>query len=90
MTKTIALACLAVLAFSTAAKADDPWFDKYDHNHDGHWNYNEFKRAHYDWWKAHRNEKRISDAELRAQYNSWDTAHHGWVDRDQVREYHHW
>jgi hypothetical protein len=90
MKKTLALACLAVLAIGTAAQADDDWFNKYDHNHDGHWSYNEFKRAHSDYWRNHRDEKRMSEAELRAQFNNWEAQHKGWVERDQVREFHHW
>ena len=28
------------------------WFDRYDKNHDGHWDYNEFRRAHNEYWKS--------------------------------------
>jgi hypothetical protein len=89
MKKTVALACLAFLTLGTAAQADD-WFDRYDHNHDGHWSWSEFKRAHYEYWKHHHDEHRLSDAELRAQFDAWAASHPGWVEREQVREFHHW
>jgi hypothetical protein len=92
MKRQLVLAALTLLAVGaqTAARADDAWFNKYDHNHDGHWNYGEFKKAHYDYWKHHHDEKRWSDKELRAQWAQWDAEHHGYVTPEQVREFHHW
>jgi len=92
MKKSLALAgllCLALSNFQLAARADD-WFDRYDRNHDHHWSYDEFRRAHQDWWRAHREEKRLTDAELRAQFNTWDADHHGWVTREHVEHFHTW
>ena len=89
MMKTFVLACLAVLTLSTAAKADD-WFDRYDRDHNKQWNYQEFKRAHNDYWKHHRNEERWNEAKLHSQFNTWASAHPGYVEREQVREFHHW
>ena len=68
----------------------DPWFDRWDHNHDGHWTYNEFVRAHNDYWKHHRDEKRLNDAELRAEWDRRAAAHHEWVSAEDVRDFHHW
>ena len=92
MKRTLALAgllCLTLNSIQLAARADD-WFDKYDRNHDHHWNYNEFQRAHHDWWLRHKEEKRLTDAELRAQFNTWDADHHGWVNREHVEHWHTW
>jgi len=92
MKKTLALAgllCLTLSSVQLAAQADD-WFGKYDRNHDNHWTYNEFANANHDWARRHRNEKRVTDAELRNQFNGWDTDHHGYVTREHVEHYHTW
>jgi Ca2+-binding EF-hand superfamily protein len=92
MKKMLALAgllCLTLNSVQLAAQADD-WFGKYDLNHDNHWSYNEFSKANNDWAGRHTEEKRLSDAELRTQFNGWDTDHHGWVTRDNVEHYHTW
>ena len=86
----IAMAWLAVGSLQVPALADDPWFDKWDHNHDGHWNYNEFQKAHSDYWRHHRDEKRLTDSELRAEWNRRAAAHHEWVEANEVRDFHHW
>jgi hypothetical protein len=89
----IAALCLAVMAAGSLqlpSMADEAWFTKYDHNHDGHWDYNEFKKAHYDWYKHHHEGPRLTEVELHKQWNTWDTDHHGWVAPETVRTYHHW
>ena len=79
-----------VFSVPLGAMADAPWFDRYDHNHDGHWSYSEFRRAHYEWWKAHHEGPRLSDRELRREFDAMSSAHPGWVEREQVRGFHHW
>ncbi|HEY9680546.1 MAG TPA: hypothetical protein V6C86_03045 [Oculatellaceae cyanobacterium] len=93
MKKQLALLALSFLtlgALQTPALADDPWFHKWDRDHDGHWTYNEFERAHHDYWKHHRDEKRLTDAELRAEWDRRAAAHHDWVGAEDVRDFHHW
>ena len=86
----IALAVIALGALHGPAIAGDPWFDRYDHNRDGHWDYNEFKKAHNDYWKHHRDERRWNDAELRAEWDRRAGGHPGWVEPGNVRDFHHW
>lgn len=93
MKKQLALLALSFLTLGSLqmpALADDAWFHKWDHDHDGHWTYNEFERAHHDYWKHHRDEKRLTDAELRAEWDHRAAAHHDWVGADDVRDFHHW
>ena len=93
MKKVFLAAMMAVAALSSvqlSAHADDPWFDRYDRDHDGHWTYNDFKHAHYEWYKHHHNEQRITDAELRHQFDTMASTHPGWVEREQVRTFHNW
>jgi hypothetical protein len=85
----IALACVTLGGFQSA-QADDPWFNKWDHNHDGHWNYDEFRKAHEAYYRHHKDEKRWSDAELRAEFNRRAAAHAEWVAPEDVRDFHHW
>ncbi len=73
-----------------AAQADDAWFNRWDRNHDGHWDYNEFRKAHYQYWKLHHDEKRLSDAELRAEFDRRAAAHARYVEANDVRDFHHW
>lgn len=68
----------------------EPWFDRYDHNHDGKWTYDDFSRAHREYVKKHHEEKRMSERALKEQWNKLDKDHHGWVREEQVRSFHHW
>ncbi len=93
MKKVFLAAMMAIASLSSvqlSAHADEQWFDRYDHDHDSHWNYNEFRKAHYDWYKHHHSEQRISDPELRHQFDGMAAGHPGWVEREQVRTYHNW
>jgi len=85
---TLLLCANLSLVALPAAFADDVWFTKYDHNHDGRWDYNEFRKAHHDWARHHRAEKALTDAELRAQWDHYN--HDGWVRADDVRTWHAW
>jgi hypothetical protein len=92
MKRTLALAgllCLTLSSIQLSVQASD-WFGRYDHNHDNHWDYNEFRNAHHDWARHHRNEAVVSDVELRSQFNGWDTGHRGYVERGDVQAFHHW
>ena len=92
MKKALALAgllCLTLNSVQLAAQADD-WYNKHDRNHDNHWDYNEFRNAHHDWARNHKKERRVSDSQLRNQFNNWDTDHHGYVTREHVATYHNW
>ena len=85
--------CLSIMAMSSLqlpSMGDDAWFNKYDRNHDGHWDYNEFQKAHTNWYHRHHEGPKVTSVELRKQFDSWDTDHHGWVTPDHVRSYHHW
>lgn len=85
------LATLFVLLANAQAPAmAEPWFDQYDHNHDQHWTWDEFRAAHNNYWKMHRDEKRMTDAELRAEFDRRAAEHHGWVDMEGARDFHHW
>lgn len=93
MKRTLALLAttwMAVSALQLPANADDAWFNKYDRNHDGHWTYQEFRSAHTEYWKHHRQEQRLTDAELRAEFDRRASAHPGWVAREEVRDFHNW
>jgi len=92
MKNTLALAgllCLALGNLQLPAQADD-WYGHYDHDHDGHWSYNEFRDAHHAWARRHREEAAINDAALRTQFDTWDPNHRGYVVRENVETYHHW
>jgi len=92
MKKTLALAgllCLTLNSLQLGAQARD-WYDRWDRDHDHHWNWEEFRDANHDWYAHHRAEKALTDAELRAQFDGWDTAHNGWITREHVATFHHW
>ncbi len=93
MKKQLALLASLWLAFGSMtgpALADDPWFNKWDHNHDNHWNYNEFRSAYYNWCRHHHDEKRLSDRELQAEFDRMAASHRTWVAPDDVRTWRHW
>lgn len=67
----------------------DGWYEHHDHNGDGKWNYSEFRQAHNNWYRDH-HDKHYGNRELRDQFNRFDTDHHGYVTREQVRTFHNW
>ena len=83
-------AAIALGAFQSAALADDPWFNKWDHDHDGHWTWKEFRDAHHNWYRHHKGERRYSDAELRREFDRMAASHPGWVAPNDVRGWHQW
>jgi hypothetical protein len=91
MKKQTALLALVVLSLGSVQSAladDDKWFSRHDRNHDGKWNYDEFRTAHNDYWKRHHDEKRWSNKEMREHWNSLN--HDGYVTTEHVRTLHHW
>jgi Ca2+-binding EF-hand superfamily protein len=91
MKKQLALVALSMIALGSLQlpALADPWFDRWDHDHDGKWDYNEFKAANRDYWRAH-HEKVLADRELRAAYKHLDADHDGYVTVEDVKTYHHW
>lgn len=81
---------LVAMVSSTAPASAQPWFDRWDRNHDHHWSYAEFRRAHYDYWAHHRAERHWKEAELRAEFNRRAAAHREWVDAHDMQDFHHW
>jgi hypothetical protein len=94
MKKTFATFALALMSFSLTqslpALADNYWFDHWDHNHDHHWDYNEFRRAHRAWEHEHHNQQRLTDAQLQAEWAKLDAEHRGWVEMEKAKHYHNW
>ena len=94
MRRMIALAAtiaLAVITVNAPAKADEEdWFKRHDYDHDARWNYKEFRKAHYQWYKAHPNEARWNERRLHEEFNRCDLDHDGYVHCDEVRGVHHW
>jgi hypothetical protein len=93
MKKQVALVAalfIGLVGLNSPAFADEAWFVHHDHNHDGHWDYAEFRKAHYEWYKTHPNEKKWKDAELRQEFDRMSASHHGWVAPEDVRTWHTW
>ena len=91
MKKQFALVALTLVSLGSLQlpALADPWFDKWDHDHDARWNYAEFKAANDAYWRAH-HEKVLADRELRRAYAHLDRDHDGYVTVEDVRTYHHW
>ena len=91
MKKQLALMALTLVSLGSLQlpALADPWFDRWDHNHDSRWDYNEFRAANHDYWKAHQ-EKVLADKELRRAYRHLDTDHNGYVTVQEVKTYHNW
>jgi len=92
MKKKVATIAALIISLGTlqGAFADDAWFHGHDRDHDGHWTYEEFKRAHHEWYKQHPGERRYKEEELRAEFDRLSAEHHGWVGPDDVRSWHRW
>jgi len=91
MKKQFALMALTLISLGSLQlpALADPWFDRWDRDHDGRWAYSDFQAANRAYWRAH-HEKAIADAELRAAYRKLDADHDGFVTVEDVRTYHHW
>jgi len=79
-------ACSVAILPSFAAD----WFDRYDKNHDGHWDYSEFHRAHSEYWKRHQDEGPLTDEELRAEFGRRAYNPRGFVQKGGVKDFHNW
>jgi hypothetical protein len=77
----LSLAIVSGPAF--AAHDHDAWFKKYDRDHDGQWNYDEFCA----WQRAHH--KHLTDRQLRELYDRYDTNHDNYWQWEEARKYHH-
>lgn len=86
----LALLALGLIAAPTIAKEKVVWFDTYDLNHDGLWDYNEFASANEHYIVAHPQTVKVTTKELHRQFDDWDMDHTGTVKVEQVRTYHDW
>ncbi len=66
------------------------WFNEYDHNHDGYWNWDEFRKAHYRWLETHPGSERCSEKELRRRYQELCKEHKGQLRWSEVQSFHPW
>lgn len=68
----------------------DNWYEGHDRDHDGRWNYNEFKDAHNNWYNAHHEGRVYNDRDLQHQFRHYDHDHDGYVSRQEIQTFHHW
>ena len=94
MKKQLLLAGLALCLIGTLASPanakKEVWFERYDTNGDGLWDYNEFAAANEQYYVTHPNEVRITKTELRRDFDDFDTDHNGLVRVEEVRKFHTW
>jgi Ca2+-binding EF-hand superfamily protein len=84
------LASLVVgLAMISPALADT-WYEHHDGDHDGRWNYNEFRDAHNNWYNVHHEGRVYNDGDLHGQFKRLDRDHDGYVSQREVRTFHRW
>jgi len=84
------LVSLSILGVQGAALADhDDWHHRYDHDHDGKWDYNDFEKAQRDWERDH-HRKELSEIELRNAYARYDRDHDGFWAPNEARKFHPW
>jgi hypothetical protein len=88
--RRIAVAALiaAMLCQPNALALD--WFDKCDHDHNHYWTWEEYRGARRAWERRHREEKRLSDAELRAEYERLDLDHDHRLSREEAKAWGRW
>ncbi len=65
------------------------FYDNHDRDHDGRWNYNEFRGAQNDWHNQH-HDHQYGERELQNHFRNLDRDHDGYVNREQVRSFHNW
>jgi len=83
----IALSCLGLQAPAQADPFD--WHKKYDIDHDGRWNREEYAAAQREWEMAHHH-KPMSEADLRRYYDKLDRDRDGYLSAEEARRAHHW
>ena len=84
----IGISLLALSCFlQTASQAQPaPWFDRWDNDHSGYWNWEEYRAAQMDWCRHHR--MRCDEDRLRAEWNNM--AHNGRVYPNDAMGLHPW
>jgi Ca2+-binding EF-hand superfamily protein len=82
--------CLMGTLGSPANAKKEVWFERYDTNGDGLWNYDEFTAANEHYIVTHPSEVRVTTKELRHQFDDFDADHDGLVRVEEVRKYHTW
>ena len=91
MKKQLATAMLCALAFGAfqlPARADfGVTYGRYDHNHDGHWDYNEFNNANRYYNHHHHGVVVVNN---RDEFNRLDVNHDGYLNREEIQTYHNW
>jgi hypothetical protein len=83
------LAVISCLTQPLAVFASD-WFDRWDHNQDHHWSWQEYYAARRAWEREHREERRLSEAELRAEYAGLDGNHDHRLEREEAKAWGRW
>jgi Ca2+-binding EF-hand superfamily protein len=91
MKKEFSLLASLVLGLAIISPAfADNWFEHHDSDHDGRWNYNEFRDAHNNWYNAHHGARAYNDRDLRGQFRHYDHDHNGYVTQQEVQPFHRW
>jgi hypothetical protein len=88
--RNLVLLALIACSITTLPSFAGDWYDKYDKNHDGRWDYKEFRRAHNEYWKRHQDESPLRDEELRAEFGRRAYNPNGFVHRSGVKDFHNW
>jgi len=83
----ISLLAIACLSLQIPAQAY-PWFDRWDANRDGYWNWNEYRAAQMDWCRHHH--IRCDEARLRAEFGQLDHDRDGRVLPAEAMGLHSW
>jgi hypothetical protein len=88
--KKFALAMMLLLLCGqlsgNAAFAND-WFNRWDHNHDGRWDRNEFYAAQRNWARDHHG---YPAPGWGPNFAAYDHNHDHYWDRREAWRYHHW
>ncbi len=71
------------------AQADEVYFDRHDHNHDGYWTNRDFHSAN-KYYRHNHPEVVVTRRGSNADFVRLDRNHDGRLDRDEVHEYRHW
>ncbi len=88
--RNLSLLALTACLFTTSPSFADEFFKKYDKNHDGHWDYTEFRRAHNEYVKRHPDQGLLNDEELRAEFGRRAYNPRGFVHESGVKDFHNW
>lgn len=86
----IFLPALACASLQLAAQADDGWFNRWDSNHDGYWNWREFHNANRYYYQHHPEGPAYGYWGLHRQFHDLDHDGDGRLRPDDVRGFHNW